>query len=66
MPIHSYVCKKCEHEFEVFYTTMSAVDKEEPIEACPKCDSTEKERQIPKNTSFQLKGRGWARDKYSK
>lgn len=64
MPIHNYKCKKCKHEYEVFYTTQSAVEKEEADEQCPKCESKQKERQFPKGTSFILKGKGWARDNY--
>jgi putative FmdB family regulatory protein len=65
MPMYSYKCQKCEHEYELFYKTFSAVEQEEPEEKCPKCDATEKERLISTNTTFILKGRGWAKDKYS-
>lgn len=65
MPIYDYRCKAkdCEHEFEVFYTSPSKVTEEEPIEACPHCGSTEKERKPPTKTSFQLKGR-WFKNGY--
>lgn len=65
MPYYSYKCKNCEHEFEEFYITMSEVNEEEPKVQCPKCDSKEKERLIT-STSFQLKGRGWAKDRYGR
>jgi putative FmdB family regulatory protein len=64
MPLHGYKCQECEMEYEVFYTSQKAVEKEEPEEKCPKCDSTEKERLPPKGTSFDLKGRGWYKDGY--
>ena len=66
MPIHDYKCLECQTPFEVFYQTQSAVKKEEPKEKCPKCDSVKKQRLISKGTSFQLKGPGWAKDKYGK
>ena len=64
MPIHDYKCTKCQHEFEVFYSSQSAVEREEPTETCPRCQSKEKERTPPTKTSFQLKGKGWFRDGY--
>ncbi len=66
MPIYEYVCVTCKNEFEVLYKSHSAVKDEEPQELCPKCGSRIKERVISKGTSFQLKGSGWARDKYGK
>lgn len=63
-PIHAYVCEQCKAEFEIFYTSQSKVDEEEPNEACEKCGSKEKERTPPTKTSFQLKGKGWYRDGY--
>lgn len=66
MPIHSYTCQRkgCNHEFDVFYKVQSHVEKEEPQEECPKCGSKKKKRMIAKKTSFVLKGRGWAKDRY--
>jgi putative FmdB family regulatory protein len=64
-PVYDYECADCQTKFEVFYASFSAVDIEEPTERCPKCDSVKKERLISTSTSFQLKGRGWARDNYS-
>ncbi len=64
MPIFGYRCGKCRKEFEVFYTTQSAVEREEPSEKCPECGSTKKRKLPPKGTSFQLKGKGWAKDGY--
>jgi putative FmdB family regulatory protein len=64
MPIHGYKCQKCKAEFEVFYTSQSAVQREEPMEKCPKCGSLKKKRDLPKRTSFQLNGKGWFKDGY--
>lgn len=66
MPIYKYKCKQCTHEYEQLYTSFSAVDAEEKGERCPKCASTDKERLLNEKTSFQLKGHGWAKDKYGK
>lgn len=64
MPIHGYICSKCKKEFEVFYTSQAAVEREEKAEKCPDCGSAKKRRAPPKNTSFDLKGKGWYRDGY--
>lgn len=64
MPIHEYKCKNCGATYDVFYRSFSAVEKEEPLEQCPKCESTEKEKQINTSTSHILKGFGWAKDGY--
>lgn len=64
MPIIGYRCLKCDLEFEAFYTLQSKVESEEPKEACPECKSTDKKRLPPTGTSFQLNGKGWARDNY--
>lgn len=65
-PIYSYSCqnKKCKHEFDVLYTSISAAEKEEKEEVCPLCKSLKKKKLPPKGTSFELKGTGWARDQY--
>ncbi len=62
-PIFDYNCGKCKHEYEVFYTSQTAVQKEEKLEKCPKCGSTRKKRTVSKGTSFQLKG-AWFKDGY--
>jgi putative FmdB family regulatory protein len=66
MPIHDYRClnKKCKKEFEVFYSSQSSVEREEPEEKCPECGSLKKEKLVSKSTSFILKGKGWAKDGY--
>jgi putative FmdB family regulatory protein len=66
MPFIDYKCKneECNHEFNVFYTSQSAKDREEAEEKCPKCGSTEKEQQISRETSFVLKGGGWFKQGY--
>lgn len=66
MPIYEYKCSKCEKEFEVFYTSQSAVQREEKNEKCPACGSTKKQKLVSKGTDFILKGSGWARDRYGK
>jgi putative FmdB family regulatory protein len=66
MPMHDYRCGKCKHEYEVFYTSQSKVETEEPEEKCPQCGSVKKKRLVSKSTSFALKGSGWARDRYGR
>jgi putative FmdB family regulatory protein len=66
MPIYAYKCQDCKKTFEEFFLSFSAVEKEEPTLKCPHCGSEKKEKQIAGGTNFQLKGRGWAKDRYSK
>ncbi len=63
-PIYDYECKKCKHDYAVFYTSQGAVLREEKLEKCPKCESTKKKKLISKATSFILKGKGWYKDGY--
>ena len=62
-PIYDYSCAKCKTEFDVFYTSQSAVDREEPTEKCPHCGSVKKKRLISKQTSHILKGK-WFKQGY--
>lgn len=80
MPIYRYKCitetdrqkhhrdivgtPTCDHEYEVFYTSVTKAELEEPDEPCPKCGGKEKERLISTGTSHILKGKGWYRDGY--
>lgn len=63
-PIFDYKCGKCSHEFEVFYTTQSAAEREEKTEKCPVCGSKRKRRTVSKGTSHILNGKGWYKDGY--
>jgi putative FmdB family regulatory protein len=67
MPIYKYTCKNkdCQTIFEEFYTSFKKVEEEEPNVRCPKCDSTEKIKEVSLS-SFQLKGDGWANQGYAK
>jgi predicted nucleic acid-binding Zn ribbon protein len=59
VPTHGYRCVKCTKEYEVFYTSQSAVEREEKGEKCPesKCGSKEKKRLPPTGATF-IKGKG--------
>jgi predicted nucleic acid-binding Zn ribbon protein len=62
-PLHDYTCLSCKKDFEVFYSSQSAVAREEKSEKCPECKSTKKKRNPPKSTSFVLKGK-WFKQGY--
>lgn len=64
MPILEYRCGRCKNEYEVFYTTQSAVEREERKEKCPSCGSIRKKRTVPKGVTHILKGSGWYKDGY--
>ena len=66
MPIYEYKCEKCDERFEVMQRI-----SEEPLATCPK-DKCPKKRhgkgkltKMISQTSFTLKGGGWAKDGYS-
>lgn len=65
-PIYDYSClnENCKHEFEQQYSSFKAADEAKSELTCPKCGSKEIEKQFPKSTSFQLSGKGWAKDRY--
>lgn len=58
--IYEYECKVCKHNWEV---EQKITDPK--IKKCPNCKKMKAQRLIS-NTSFQLKGSGWAKDLYSK
>ena len=65
MPIYEYQCEKCEQRFEVMQRI-----SEDTLETCPK-DKCPKKRhgkgrlkKLISQTSFSLKGGGWAKDGY--
>jgi len=53
MPIYGYVCKDCEHRFDVLQKM-----SDDPLVHCPDCGepTLQKELSAPK---FRLKGQGW-------
>lgn len=63
MPIYRTKCGQCGHTYETLYTSFSQAEVEEPKTTCPQCGSTLKTKEVG-GTSFILRGKGWARDKY--
>ena len=59
MPIYEYACGACGNEFEAEQRIT-----EEPLKACPECQSRQVKRLISQ-TSFVLKGGGWYSDLYA-
>lgn len=59
MPTYEYMCNSCEVKFEVEQSI-----KDDPLQQCPTCKEKSLKRLIS-NTSFILKGSGWAADNYS-
>lgn len=60
MAHYTYECSKC-GEQEIEHSI-----KLDALKVCPKCGSLEFKRLIGKNTGFELKGNGWAKDNYEK
>ena len=61
MPIYVLKCEDCKHEFDCFQKNIN----EDVKYVCSKCKSTNIKK-IVAQTSFILKGSGWARDNYTK
>lgn len=61
MPTYEYECMACHHTWE----TMQNI-KDEPMKDCPECHQPEAKRLVSGGTGFQLQGKGWAADGYSR
>lgn len=57
MPIYEYRCEKCGNKFE-------KIAKYDDVVSCEICGYVTKK--VPPLSNFQLKGKGWAKDGYSK
>jgi len=57
MPLYEYICLECKTPFEAFRKM------DDPPPPCPKCGK-ESEKTVSQST-FRLKGGGWAEDGYS-
>lgn len=55
MPIYTYRCKECQHEFDLIQKITD--DKFEKYH-CKKCDKEVEVSRLIGNTSFRLNGRG--------
>lgn len=60
MPIYEYRCKICKKDFDYFH-----LGSEDRKAKCPYCAGHDLDRLPSKNTGFELKGHGWAKDKYN-
>ena len=58
MPLYEYVCKSCNHDFEVLQSF-----SDDPVRICPSCGEEQVQKKISR-TSFALKGGGWYKDHY--
>ncbi len=59
MPTYDYVCKKCEHRWELFQS-MTA----KPVRKCPACGSRAVERLIGTGAGIIFKGSGFYQTDY--
>ena len=57
MPIYEFVCESCEGSFELL------AKHGQKTFCCELCNS-DQVRKVVSQTSFQLKGTGWAKDAY--
>ena len=60
MPLYEYECEDCEHRFERLLRGSEVKEEQH----CPLCDGSKCKKQISQS-SFSLKGGGWAEDGYS-
>ncbi|MBX3377396.1 MAG: zinc ribbon domain-containing protein [Phycisphaeraceae bacterium] len=59
MPTYEYICRKCEHEFDVFQSMTEA-----PKRKCPKCGKNALERKIGLGAAILFKGSGFYQTDY--
>lgn len=60
MITYEYICKSCNHKWE-----MQQKISAQPIKTCPSCEEETAQRQISADNGFILRGGGWASDNYS-
>ncbi len=59
MPTYDYICKECEHEWELFQTM-----KSKPIRKCPDCGKLKAQRLIGAGAGIIFKGSGFYQTDY--
>lgn len=59
MPTYEYICRKCEHEFDVFQSMTDS-----PKRKCPKCGKNALERKIGLGAAILFKGSGFYQTDY--
>lgn len=59
MPTYDYVCKNCDHAWEVFHSM-----KQKPIRKCPECGKLKAERMIGAGGGIIFKGSGFYETDY--
>ncbi len=59
MPTYDYVCKNCEHRWEVFQSI-----KANPLRKCPKCGKLKARREIGAGAGIIFKGSGFYQTDY--
>ena len=57
---YEYRCKSCSHTWEEEQKITAP-----PAERCPKCGEKSAQRLVSGGLGFELKGPGWAKDRYS-
>ena len=59
MPTYDYVCKECEHEWELFQSM-----KAKPVRKCPECGRLKAKRLIGAGAGILFKGSGFYQTDY--
>ncbi len=59
MPTYDYVCKKCDHQWELFQSM-----KDNPIRKCPSCGKLKAKRVIGPGAGIIFKGSGFYQTDY--
>ncbi len=59
MPTYDYVCKNCDHEWELFQSM-----KDNPIRKCPSCGKLKAKRVIGPGAGIIFKGSGFYQTDY--
>jgi len=59
VPTYEYICRKCEHEFDVFQSMTDS-----PKRKCPKCGKNALERKIGLGAAILFKGSGFYQTDY--
>lgn len=58
MPLYSYICSNCSHEWEELWSTFQEAEQLEPNLLCPKCQESGVKRKLGMPI-VKFKGGGW-------
>lgn len=66
MPIYDFACSKCEHKFDLMFSTYAQYEEQKKKMKCPSCKSKRVEKQMSTNVTANFVGPGFYVNDYKK